>query len=694
MAKSNIDELVRQAHGLLQQGNFPQARQSVQSIRSLVKQRYANNANAWFTISALYGMLGDFKESEICARSGVKLEPNSIQGWVNYGNALQSQGRTEESIDKFRRALAAGANHPRVHVSLAMALHALGRMDEAGSHYRQAAELDSISPDTQLQLGAFLLNTKKHTEALPVLQALAEKNPADPAILAVLGRALLESGRWEEASGICEQVLRLNPRFEDAYLLKGSISMHLGRFSEAEESFKKMLMINPSRVEAMLGMAEAGWQRSGVRRESMEYCRKALALNDKYLPAWLSLCTNLIVQGDVDEAHDNIKRVLQRDPENITAIGILATALHRKSLYEDAHQLLLPYVERGVYDINIATSFADIARRFDKQQQAIAYIEGYLGQGNLPKAIQKTLRFTLGNLYDARGSYDLAFVNYQQGNVLKGAVFDSNAHRREIDEMIEFFTKERMASLPRSSVPSELPIFVLGMPRSGTSLVEQILARHTEVHGAGELTEVGGIARLVAQKYCQIDAYLGFARSINAKELDTLAAGYLNLLGEKGGGAKRVVDKMPGNYMYLVLINLLFPGARVIHCCRDARDTCLSEYFQDFGGDLPYTYDLVSAGAVHVQYQRLMAHWAKVLDIPMLDVSYEELVADQENVSRKMVAFCGLEWQDGCLRFYESDRQIATRSYDQVRRPMYNSSVEKWKHYAKHLEPLFDALGE
>jgi hypothetical protein len=250
-----------------------------------------------------------------------------------------------------------------------------------------------------------------------------------------------------------------------------------------------------------------------------------------------------------------------------------------------------------------------------------------------------------------------------------------------------------MASLPRSSVPSELPIFVLGMPRSGTSLVEQILARHTEVHGAGELNEVGGIARLVAQKYCQIDGYSGFARSINTNELDTLATDYLNLLREKGGGAKRVVDKMPSNYMYLVLINLLFPDARVIHCCRDARDTCLSEYFQDFGGDLPYTYDLASAGAAHVQYQRLMAHWAKVLDIPMLDVNYEELVADQESVSRKMVAFCGLEWQDGCLRFYESGRQVATRSYDQVRRPMYNSSVEKWRHYAKHLGPLFDALG-
>jgi tetratricopeptide (TPR) repeat protein len=693
MAKFNIDELVRDAHGQLQQGNFPLARGSIESIRSLIKKRYANNANAWFTISALYGMLGDFKESEICAQSGVRLEPNSIQGWVNYGNALQSQGRMEESIDKFKRALAAGANLPLVHLSLATALQMLGRMDEAGSHYRKAAELDPRSPDTQLRLGVFLLDSKKPAEALTVLQALAGQNPASPAILAVLGRALLDNGRWEEALSVCEQALRLNPRFEDGYLLKGSIDMYLGRFSEAEESFKRMLAINPSRIEAMLGMAEAGWQRGGTRKVSMEYCRKALALNDNYLPAQLSLSTNLIVQGDVDEAHANIKRVLQQYPGNITAIGIMATTLHRKALYEDAHQLLLPYVERAVYDINIATSFADIARRFDKQQQAIAYIEGFLKLDNLPKSTQKTLRFTLGNLYDATKNYDRAFENYQQGNVLKGAVFDSNAHRREIDAMIEFFTKERMANLPRSSVPSELPIFVLGMPRSGTSLVEQILARHTEVHGAGELNEMGEIAHTVAQKYCQIDGYDGFARSINTNEIDALATGYLNLLRGKGGGAKRVVDKMPSNYMYLVLINLLFPGARVIHCCRDARDTCLSEYFQDFGGNLAFTYDLSTAGATHVQYQRLMAHWARVLDIPMLDVIYEELVADQESVSRKMVAFCGLEWQDGCLRFYESGRQVATRSYDQVRRPMYNSSVEKWRHYTKHLGPLFEALG-
>ncbi len=694
MAKSNIDELVRDAQQQLQQGNLPLARQSIESIRSLIKKRYANNANAWFTISALYGMLGDFKESEFSAQSGVTLEPNSIQGWVNYGNALQSQGRTQESVDKFRRALAVGANHSQVYLSLAMALHTLGRIEEAGSHYRKAAELAPGSTDAQLQYGTFLLDTNKPGEALPVFQMLAAKNLTNLAVQAGFGRALLDSGRWQEALNVCEQVLRLNPRFEDGYLLRGSVYMHLGRFSEAEESFKMMLTINPARCEAMLGIAEAGWQRGGMRKESMEYCRKALALNENYLPARLSLSTNLITQGDVDEAHDNIRQVLQRDPDNIIAIGILATILHRKALYEDAYQLLLPYVERGVHEINVASAFADIARRFDKQQQAITYIEGYLEQDNLPNATKRTLRFTLGNLFDAAGNYDLAFENYRQGNMLKGAVCDVDARSRDIDEMIGFFTKERMASFPRSSVPSEIPVFVLGMPRSGTSLVEQILARHSAVHGAGELNEMGEIAHLLSQKYGSSGGgYPAIFQPINTNELDTLATGYLNVVRGKGGDAKRVVDKMPNNYLYLVLINMLFPGARVLHCCRDARDTCLSEYFQDFGGDLSYTYDLTTVGAVHVQYQRLMAHWAKVLDIPMLDVNYEELVTDQESISRKMIAFCGLEWEDGCLRFYESGRQVATRSYDQVRRPMYNSSVGKWQHYAKHLGPLFDALG-
>jgi tetratricopeptide (TPR) repeat protein len=399
-----------------------------------------------------------------------------------------------------------------------------------------------------------------------------------------------------------------------------------------------------------------------------------------------------VIQGDIQEAHDNVRQVLQHDPENISAIGILGTILHRKGLYEDALKLLLPYVERGVQDVNVATAFADIARHFDKNPRAITYIQDCLDNAGWPNAMKRVLMFTLGNLHDATGNYDIAFENYQKANALKGAVYDVDAHRRDIEEMIGFFTKERMALLPKSSVPSALPVFVVGMPRSGTSLVEQILARHSEIYGAGELSEVGDIARSLSQKYSHLGGYSAFFQSIDRNELNTLATGYLNLLREKSDVAKRIADKMPGNYFLLGLINILFPGARVIHCRRDARDTCLSQYFQDFGGDLSYTYDLTSLGAVYVQYQRLMTHWAKVLEIPMLDVNYEELVRDQEGVSRKMIEFCGLEWEDGCLRFYESERQVATRSYDQVRRPMYSSSVEKWRHYAKHLGPLFEAL--
>ncbi len=693
MAKSNIDELIRQTHEQLSRGNFPQARHSIQGVRSLAEQRYADNANAWSTISALYGMLGDFRESELCAQRAVTLQPNSIQGWVNYGNALQAQGRTQESIDKFRRALAIGANHPQVHLSLASALHSLNRMNEADVHYRKAVALDPGSLDTQLQFGIFLLDSKKPAEALAVLQTLAAKNPTNPAILVGLGRALEASGRWDEALSVSEQVLRLDPKFEDGYLLKGSVNVYRGHYRDAEESFKKVLTINPLRAEAMLGLAEVGSQIGGFRKETVKYCRKALEINSNYIAARITLCANLIVQGDIQEAHDNIRQVLQLDPENTGAIGILATILHRKRLYEDALELLLPYIERGVHDVSLATAFADIARRFDKDLQAITYIEDHLKVSGLPSGAKRILMFTLGNLHDAAGNYDIAFESYQKANALKGAVCDVNAHRRDVEELIEFFTKERMVSIPKSSVSSALPVFVVGMPRSGTSLVEQILARHSEVHGAGELNEVGDIARSLSRKYSHLGGYSVFSERINNDELNTLATGYLNLLREKGGEAKRVVDKMPGNYLYLGLISMLFPGARVIHCRRDARDTCLSQYFQDFGGDLSYTYDLASLGAVYVQYQRLMAHWAKVLEIPMLDVSYEELVKDQEGVSRKMIEFCGLEWEDGCLRFYESERQVATRSYDQVRRPMYSSSVGKWRHYAKHLGPLLEALG-
>ena len=248
--------------------------------------------------------------------------------------------------------------------------------------------------------------------------------------------------------------------------------------------------------------------------------------------------------------------------------------------------------------------------------------------------------------------------------------------------------------MPRSANRSKLPVFIVGMPRSGTSLVEQILASHPQVCGAGELEDAHGMTVTLATMLGGKIAYPACLTSAKRRHLDELAQRYLAKLSKFSRTAMRVTDKMPHNFMALGLIELLFPGAHIIHCKRDPVDTCLSIYGLEFNTNHPYADNLEHLGAYYLEYLRLMEHWKTVLSVPILEVQYEELVADQEGVSRQMVEFCGLPWDVRCLNFHQAERVVTTHSYDQVRRPIYKQSVARWKNYESHLAPLIAALSQ
>ncbi|MHA1109282.1 MAG: sulfotransferase family protein, partial [Alphaproteobacteria bacterium] len=256
---------------------------------------------------------------------------------------------------------------------------------------------------------------------------------------------------------------------------------------------------------------------------------------------------------------------------------------------------------------------------------------------------------------------------------------------RRVGRLIEYFDRERCAG-PGGS-PSELPIVIVGMPRSGTSLTEQILASHSRVVGAGELGEIG-----------QIIGWLGHAhnypKELPQNALKEAATGYLKYIGKIGRGAARVTDKMPGNFMNVGLITRMFPKARVIHCRRNPLDNCLSCFAQNFRADgLGWSTDLVDLGHQYCQYRRIMAHWRDMLPAGrMLEIDYEDTVADLEGQARKLVDFCGLDWEDACLEFHKTERAVSTASREQVRNPIYTSSVGRWKRYGEGVSPLVESL--
>lgn len=294
--------------------------------------------------------------------------------------------------------------------------------------------------------------------------------------------------------------------------------------------------------------------------------------------------------------------------------------------------------------------------------------------------------FALAKSLDDADRFDEAFSHYAEANLLfrqarasEGQQFDPNALRQQVDSSIETFTPEFFAATTGWGNSSEVPVFIVGMPRSSTSLVEQIVATHSQVFGAGELREIGQISAKLTLPW-------------EATAIRQFADLHLNRLQILGGGAERVVDKMPDNIFQLGLIAALFPAARVIICHRDARDTCLSCYFQKFATGNLFSYDLADCGKRYLETQRLVEHWQQVLPLAMLDLHYEALVADLESESRRLIAFLGLEWEPACLDFHRTQRAVSTASSWQVLQPLFQRSLGRWQNYSQHLAPLLDAL--
>jgi tetratricopeptide (TPR) repeat protein len=322
----------------------------------------------------------------------------------------------------------------------------------------------------------------------------------------------------------------------------------------------------------------------------------------------------------------------------------------------------------------------------------------------MPERKAISLHFALGKAFEDTKQFDEAFAHYQAGCELKRKHIDYNADDTDLTgkNIRDFFTKERIDAL-RTDVSSdalesqvcqsELPIFVLGMPRSGTTLTETIIASHPQVFGAGELHD---IVQVCARSYG--DDGLGYPfnlQNITQAQLKAMGKEYIERLQKRAPESKRITDKMPANFNFLGLIHLILPNAKIVHVKRDPVDTCLSCYTRLFNKSQHQSYDLTEIGRYYQNYAKMMRHWQQVLPAnAFYEIQYEDLVADQEGQAKALLAYCGLEWDVACMDFHKTERNVRTASVTQVRQPIYKTSVQKWRHYEQHLGPLLDALGD
>jgi len=499
-------------------------------------------------------------------------------------------------------------------------------------------------------------------------------------------------GDYAAAAAICQQALQIHPGSSLLHTRLGQALQGAGQMEDAARCFQQALQIMPANIEAALLLGALLLQ-TGCYDQAISIYTQLLQRAPGNISAHVSLGRTYLQMGRPEAAAACCEKALAGSPDNIDAIVLAADIDEQQGRLEQALERLQPLIIAGIPRSNIVLAYAAVCRSLKVPEDAIDKLEGLLqGGASMSPGERAGIHFALGGLCDVIGEYDRAFEHYRKGNTINNRGFDRSRPEHDVSAMMKLYTPAYIGQMPRAGNQSGLPVFIVGMHRSGTSLVEQILAAHPDVHGAGELPDLTQMVfslRSVLGRDCH---YVDCLPRLTVTALDKLSAQHLERLRMVGGKARRVTDKMPGNFMYLGFIEQAFPGARIIHCRRNPLDTCLSGYFQNFGGAQNYMNDLGDLGFVYRCYRRMMAHWRQVLTMPMLEVHYEDLVASPETVIRGLVEFCGLPWDEQCLSFHSSERYVNTSSYDQVRQPMYTRSVGRWKHYDHQLGPLREAL--
>jgi tetratricopeptide (TPR) repeat protein len=605
------------------------------------------------------GLLDDAEEA---GRRAVAMDASLVSGWNNLGIVLQEAGKFEESRICLERVIALQPDWAEAHNNLANTCRRMGRFDLAQPHYRRALELNPDYAEAHSNL-AFLLSTQ---------------------------------GQYDEAAVEARRAIDLNPRLVDAYLNLAEVEISRRHYAAALQVLDMLRAFAPHHPAALVACAKALRQ---VERdtEALGFARQAVALAPHNAEAHNTLATVLQALGQTGEALVEFEQAAQL-PGAITEEALLgrATLLMEAGRRDESLAAFDRALEAFPDSATILAGRAD-AHKFSEGDPDFAVLESFLAEGerkSLPERI--AVHFALGKAYLDVQDAERAFVHFDAGNRQKRSSFayDSAATGRWMQRIAEVFSPDRYASLAGRGEASNLPVFIIGMPRSGTTLIEQIVSSHPMVTGAGELSALR-LAVDGSQDFPdRVSALAEGDRDEAARVLKEIGRGYLERVAPLARGRARLVDKMPGNFMYAGLIPLILPGARIIHARRDSVDTCLSCYTKLFGGDQSFTYDQTELGEFYRYYERLMAHWRSVLPAAcFIEVDYEAVVDDVEGQARRLIEFLGLPWDDACLTFHENRRVVRTASVNQVRQPIYRTSRGRWRQYARHLAPLLTALG-
>jgi tetratricopeptide (TPR) repeat protein len=660
------------------------------AIRPGVPAFHANLAEA-------YRSQEQFERAVGCCRMAILLAPRYPEAYCNLGLALQGLSRHAEAAEEFRKAIELRADFASAHSNLGISLRELNQFDAALIHFRRAVELDPKFAAALTNLSQILLDRGQPDEALPHCQEAVRLQPDVAALHHNLGNVLRALGKLVDARAAYLEAIRLDPKLSKSYAHIGLALQAEGERGEALTWLRQAVELDPNDATSWESLAELYVAREEPA-EAIPCWERALALAPDRASLHNGLGWVLQDVGRAGEAAEHYQTALKLQPDFALA------QLHLGGLHEESGELAdAEAAFRAALRLQapFAMPHARLATllRGKLPDADLAALEERLADPELGEGPRARLLFGLAHALDGRGAYARAAESLRQANALTlehnrrdKRDYQPAEHERFVENFLETFGPEWFKRVAGTGLDTRRPIFVFGLPRSGTTLLEQILASHSEVYGGGEL-------RLARQTFEAVPSVLGRSegplpcvshltrdaiRALATKHLEELAA-------LDGARAERVVDKMPDNYMYVGFLAALFPRATFINCSRDLRDVALSCWMTDFRS-IRWAFDQEHITSRILQYRRLMDHWKSVLPITVHEVAYEDVVADFEETVRRLLSACGLDWESACLEFHRTRRPIRTASVAQVRQPIYKRSVERWKSYAKELAGLFEGL--
>jgi len=649
-------------------------------------------------IDALILLVGQQRhvEAEALARKLIDSFPGHGFAWKALGASLKAQGRIADAVAAERQAVVLLPHDANAHYNLGNGLVLLDEPGQAAENYRRALVIRPDYFEAHFNLGNVLEAQSLLKDAMDSYRHALAIRPDFIDAHAKLGHVLVATGQPGDAAVHFLHVLAVRPDDAQSHNSLGIVYRSQGRMADAEACYRCALAINPGYVEALTNLGNAlGAQ--GRQAEAESSYRQALALNDGYAETHFNLGNILRDQNRQFEAEQSYRWALKISPDHLKALNNLGLCLKRQGRLEEACQcfeaaiaIKPDFVQSHCNLAPLKTYTADDTHLgvFESQQHQLA---------TLPTAGRVSYWFALGKMREDVGRYEDAFAAYAEGNRCQHEQFPHDEAREValMERLQSVFSAAFFADHPKPTYAGRAPIFIVGMPRSGTSLIEQILSTYPGVYGAGEVADLSDVVHSVGAKTSeQLNSYPEAAGLLSADDFRRLGETYLERLWRLAPDAERITDKMPANFLHIGMIHLMLPHAKIIHAMRDPMDSCFSCYSRLFASNnLDFAYRLDTVGRYYVRYIRLMQHWHRVLPPgTVLDVRYEDMVADTEGQARRLLAHLGLPWDERCLAFHRNKRVVKTASVAQVRKPIYRSSVARWRHFEAQLNPLLDIV--